>query len=157
MVTHNYSVEEELRIMLSNITDELNELEKEKSQIDNKITQLNEEKRAYENTLQSYVKRTGKQVSLEPDWNALRRDPSHKARLIRLARYNGGRITVRESSALLYTKRIIKSKRQKNAYQIVRGLLDQMVDEKLFEKVAPGEFRLIDSQSSLPILNGQHP
>ncbi len=149
MVTHNHFVEEELRKVLSDTMAELAKFEKERDQIDNKLVKLEEERRAYEVALQGYLKRTGRQNSIEPDWDKLRQDPSHKVRLVRLARHYGGNITVKDSSALLYTKGFIKSKRQLNAYQIVRGLLDGMVDENIFEKFAPGQYRLMGAQQSL--------
>ncbi len=149
MVNHNHFVEEELRKVLSDATAELVKLEKDREQIDGKLVQLERERHAYEIALQGYLRRTGKQNSVEPDWDKLRKDPSHKVRLVRLADHYGGNITIKDASALLYTKGFIKSKRQANAYQIVRSLLDNMVDDKIFEKVAPGQYRLIGAQQIL--------
>ena len=149
MVTHNDFVEEELRKVLSDTMAELNKLEKDKDVIDNRIAQLQEEKHSYELALQNYSRRTGKQLSIEPNWDQLREARSHKMRLQILARYTGGTITVKDSSALFFNKGLIKSRRLSNAYQIVRGLLEGMVDEKVFEKVAQGKYRLINSQQTL--------
>ena len=149
MVTNNHSVEEGLRNVLSETISELDRLKKEKEELDGRIMVLQEEMHAYEVALQGYMKRTGRQIKVDIDWAKLREAKSHKVRLIKLAEYDGGKITVKDSSALLYTKGFIKSKRRTNAYQIVRMLLDDMTDAKIFEKVGPGEYRLVGAQPSM--------
>jgi len=149
MVMHNYSVEEGLRNVLSEALAELSRLEEEKEKLDSRIEQLKEEAYSYEIALKGYMKRTGRQTKVEIDWNMLREASSHKVRLQMLAKHDGGNITVKDASALLYTKGIIKSKRQANAYQIVRMLLDEMVDARIFQKVGPGKYKLIGAQQAL--------
>ncbi len=153
MVMNNHSVEEGLRNVLSETMSELDRLEKEREELDGRIMALQNETHAYEVALQGYMKRTGSQIKVDIDWAKLREAKSHKVRLIKLAEYDGGKITVKDSSLLLYTKRIIKSKRRSNAYQIVRTLLDDMTDAKIFEKVGPGEYNLVGAQQSLPGVN----
>ena len=149
MVMHNYTVEEALKNVLSETISELSRLRKEKEEIDKRISQLEEEARSYDIALKGYLKRTGNYNSQELDINMIKKASSHKLRLQILAKHDSGRITVKDSSALLFNNGFIKSKRRSNAYQIVRGLLEEMVDEKIFEKIAPGEYRLVGQQSFL--------
>ncbi len=149
MIMNNHSVEEGLRNVLSETISELDKLKKEREELDGRIMVLQEETHAYEVALQGYMKRTGRQIKVEIDWDKMREAKSHKVRLIKLAEYDGGKITVKDSSALFYTKRIIKSKRRENAYQIVRTLLDDMTDAKIFEKVGPGKYKLVGAQQAL--------
>lgn len=149
MIMNNHSIEEGIRNVLSETMSEFDRLAKERKELDGRIMELQEEIHAYEVALKGYMKRTGRQIEVEIDWAKLREAKSHKVRLIKLAEHAGGKITVKDSSALLYTKRIIKSKRRSNAYQIVRMLLDDMTDAKIFEKVGPGEYRLLGAQPSL--------
>ena len=86
---------------------------------------------------------TGKASISDRVWAQIRKDKNHKERLIRMARHNGGMIKVNETSSLLYTRGIVKSKRRSNVYQIVQGLLADMTDNGIFEKAAPGLYRLV--------------
>lgn len=150
-MTNNHSLEEGLRKLLSDALSELGKLERNKQELEGNITSLRAEADAYETALQGYFRRTGRQPINEIIWTKMRKDKNHKERLIRLARHNGGRIKVNEASSLLYTKGIVKSKRRSNVYQIVQSLLSDMKDDGIFEKIAPGEYRLVGAhQHSLP-------
>lgn len=146
MMTNNHSLEEGLRKLQADALSELGKLERDKQKLDENITSLRAEAQAYETVLQGYLRRTGRKPIDESIWAKMRKDKNHKERLIRLARHNGGLIKVNEASILFYTKGIIKSKKRSNAYQIVQGLLADMTDNGIFEKIAPGQYRLVGNQ-----------
>jgi len=142
-MVNNHSLEEGLRKLQAEVLSELGKLESNKQELEESIVSLRTEAQAYETALQGYLKRTGKASISDRIWAQIRNDKNHKERLIRLARHNGGMIRVNETANLLYTRRIVKSKRYQNVYQIVRGLLVDMTEDGIFEKAAPGRYRLV--------------
>ena len=150
---NNHSLEEGLRKLQAEVLSELGKLERNKQELEESIVSLRTEAQAYETALQGYLKRTGKGSISDRIWAQMRQDKNHKERLIRLARYNGGMIKVNETANLLYTRGIVKSKRYQNVYQIIRGLLVDMTEDGIFEKAAPGRYRLVGAQKSLPGVN----
>jgi hypothetical protein len=149
MVTDTHEFEETLKKLLLETKTELDRLSKEKEELDVKITSLTEETNGYEIALQNYLKRMGKPLFHEPDWSKVRSLPTHKDRLIYLAQNLGGKINVSEISSQLFNRRIVKSKKRTNVYQVVTGLLNEMVEKGIFQKTKPGEYSLIDSQQIL--------
>ena len=142
-MVNNHSLEEGLRKLQAEVLSELGKLESNKQELEESIVSLRTEAQAYETALQGYLKRTGKESISDRIWAQMRKDKNHKERLIRLARHNGGMVKVNETANLLYTRRIVKSKRYQNVYQIVRGLLVDMTEDGIFEKAAPGRYRLV--------------
>lgn len=141
---NNHSLEDGLRKLLAEVLSELGKLERDKKELEENVASLRTEAQAYERALQGYLKRTGKEPIDDRIWAQMRGDRNHKERLIRLARHNGGIVKVNETSTLLYNRGIIKSKRYQNVYQIIRGLLVDMTENGIFEKIAPGQYRLVE-------------
>lgn len=148
MVTINHSYEDQTRRLLAESQSELNAIETEIKELEKKRATLEQEVQAYEVALQGYLRRTGKQAISEPNWAKLLKGKVHREKLITIAKHNGGIIRVSQATDLLYYKKFIKSHKRANAYSIVQALLSDMADEGLFEKVEPGEYRLIGSGKS---------
>ncbi len=152
MVMNNHSYEDQTRRLLAETKSELTVIGNNIAELQQRWETLKREAEAYETALQGYLRRAGKQDVIETDWDKLLGGTSqtHKKRLITIAKRNGGRIRVTQATDILYSKGFIKSKKRANAYQIVSMLLVDMIDDGQFEKVAPGEYRLVGTQQSLP-------
>lgn len=154
MVLSNHTFEEQALRLLAETKAEIGAAEARKKEmtkeLDDKLATLTREADAYEGALQAYRRRTGKEVAGEPNWTKILEGLSHENKLKAIAVIRGGSIRVSFATDLLYSKRFIKSKKRSNAYTIVHGYLSSMTDEGLFEKVAPGEFRYVGAQLSLP-------
>lgn len=150
MTTSN-GYEEQTRRLLAETKSELSIVEAEIAELTQKSLTLQREVDAFETALTGYLRRTGRQAISENNWLRLlgAKEMTHKKRLIAIAERKGGRIRVSEATDILYSKGFIKSKKRMNAYTIVQSLLTQMAEEGKFEKVEPGEFRLIGAQQSL--------
>lgn len=152
MVSNNNSYEEQTRRLLSDAISELNTVESQIRELEGKRAKLKAESQAYELALEGYLRRTGRQLKKEPDWYKLLRDQTNKDRLITLAENSGGRIKASEATDLLYSRHLIKAAKRVTAYSIVQGLLIAMAKQGRFEKVGPGEYRLVDTEPAFPAL-----
>lgn len=150
MTTNTNSYEEQTARLLAETKAELEAAEASKKEVDDKIAILTREAHAYELALQGYRRRSGRETTNEPDWGKLLEGLIHKEQLKVIAKHGGGKIAVSYAARLLYTKGFIKSRKPGNAYTIVQTLLSTMTEEGLFEKMAPGEFRLVGAQTILP-------
>lgn len=149
MVTGN-GYEEQTRRLLAETKSELNTIETEIAELQDKRVTLAREVNAYETALQGYLRRMGKQKGAEFNWNELLRgDKTHKLRLITIAKHNGGKIRVNQATDILYSNGFIKSKKRATAYVMIQGYLASMMEEGTFEKIAPGEYRLLGAQENL--------
>jgi len=152
MVTSNHTWEEETRRTLSSIQSELHDAEQELEATHEKVNKLTREAEAMELALQIHLERTGKGVSVEKDFrNLLAVQKNHEERLKRIAERNNGILKVGTATNILYNYKLIKSKTRMNAYRIIYGLLIGMVAEGIFQKSAPGEFRLVNYLPRLEI------
>ncbi|MBM3156551.1 MAG: hypothetical protein FJ004_04615 [Chloroflexi bacterium] len=150
MVMSNHSYEEQTRRLLSDIKSELQLVDEEISKLIQKQTMLAKEVEAYQVALESYLRRSGKQVGTEFDWTkVLASAETHKERIKLIAEKQGGRIKVSQATDILYSKGFIKSKKRSTAYVMVQGMLAEMADSGIFEKVGQGEYKLIGAQQIL--------
>lgn len=150
MTEHDH-YEEQTRRLLAEAQSELKAAEGELDILKDRITLLIREVQAYQIALQSYFRRRGTDVSFEPAWNELLKDAqSHKDRIKAIARQQGGRIKVGEVTDILYTKGFIRAKKRATAYAMVQSNLADLAAAGDFQKVAPGEYVLLDTQQGLP-------
>lgn len=149
MVTSNSSWEEQTRRFLSDTLSELNKVELQIQELEGRRAKLKEEAQAWEMALEGYLRRTGREFKKEPDWFKLFGTQTHKQKLITIAEYNGGRIKASGATNVLFTKGFIKAKKRSTAYSMVQRFLIEMGEEGKFEKVGPGEYRLIGAQQNL--------
>lgn len=141
MVLNNHSYEDQTRRRLAETQSELNTLEVEIGNLEEKRATLRVEVQAYQTILESCLRRRGKE-DIGPDWDKLLADKTHGERLVIIAQQTGAAITITQATDILYTKGFIKSKRRSNAYSMVQHLLADMAADGIFEKVAAGEYRL---------------
>ncbi len=154
MVMNNPSYEEQTRRLLSEAQSELGALDAEIAKLQDSRLKLVQEVNAYEIALQGYFRRSGRQVSAEIDWSRLLNSvPTHKDRLKLIAKQNDGRMRVGQATDILYTKGFIKAKKRSTAYTMVQVMLADMEKKGIFEKMAPGQYRLVDVQPSLPTVS----
>ena len=147
-VSNHY--EEQTRRLLAEAQSELKAEEGEMDMLRDRITILIKEVQAYETALQGYLRRRGKDITTEPDWNELLKDSeSHKERIKAIARHKGGTIKVSEVTDILYTKGFIHAQKRATAYAMVQSYLADMREAGDLQKIGPGEYELIGSQQSL--------
>lgn len=149
MITNNGSWEEQTRRLLSDKLSELNKIKAQVEELQEKEARAKAEAQAYELVLEDYLKGAGRQFKIEPDWLKLLENQTHKQQLLTIAEHSGGRIRVSEATDLLYTKHFIKAAKRATAYIMIQRFLKEMREEGKFEKIAPGEYRLIDAQQNL--------
>jgi hypothetical protein len=146
MVINNGSFEEQIKKLLSQTTSELHTIEREIDDLVKKRDVLKVEVQAYEATLASYFKRTGKQPIQEIDWRQLLRDKTHREQLIIIAEHKGGKVQVSEATDILIHNGLIDTKRRANGYVIVQSTLADLVKRGIFRKLEAGEYGLVDTQ-----------
>jgi Tfp pilus assembly protein PilN len=149
MITNNGSWEEQTRRLLSDKLSELNKIKAQIEELQEKEAKVKAEAQAYELVLEDYLKGAGRQFKIEPDWLKLLENQTHKQQLLTIAEHSGGRIRVSEATDLLYTKHFIKAAKRATAYIMVQRFLKELREEGRFEKIAPGEYRLIGAQQNL--------
>ena len=149
MITNNGSWEEQTRRLLSDKLSELNKIKAQVEELQEKEARVKAEAQAYELVLEDYLKGAGRQFKIEPDWLKLLENQTHKQQLLTIAEHSGGRIRVSEATDLLYTKHFIKAAKRATAYIMIQRFLKEMREEGKFEKIAPGEYRLIGAQQNL--------
>jgi DNA repair ATPase RecN len=151
MVLSNNTWEEETRKTLAQIQTELNDAQKEYEEAKAEVDRLTKEVEAMELALQIHLQRTGKQGVIKQDLRALlASQKNHEERLKRIAEQNNGLLKVSSAADILYSYQLIKSKSRINAYRIIYGIMLYMVEDGIFQKTGPGEFRLIGAQTKLP-------
>ncbi len=150
MVTRN-TWEDETRKYLVQIQSELADAIKQREEVTKRADSLADEAQAYELALESYLKRMGRpQANLGQDLrDILLEQRNHKNRIKVIAERNNGLLKVSVASDMLYNYKIVKSKSRMQAYRIVYGLVIKMVEDGVFIKSAPAEFRLVGTQSQL--------
>jgi len=147
-VSNHY--EEQTRRLLAEAQSELRAAEGQMDIIRDKIAMLVKEIQAYETALQGYLRRRGKDITTETDWNELLNDlGSHKERIKAIAQHKGGTIKVSEVTDILYTKGFIHAQKRATAYSMIQSYLADMREAGDFQKIAPGEYRLIGAQQNL--------
>ena len=152
MVINGQSVEDSLKRCLDEAISEKQALERQSQELHHRMAELASEIDAYQKALDGYLKRTGQQRIPETDWNQIKNAKTHKDRLVLLATQNDGRIVVKDASALLFAKGIVKSKKRANVYLIIGRALEDLVEAGKFEKTNPGEYHLIGTQHRLPVV-----
>lgn len=150
MIMNNHSYEDQTRRLLAEAQSELNNLDAEIKDIQDKRVKLAKEVNAYETALQGYLRRTGRQEGTESNWKSiLAIYDIHRDRLEAIARHSGGKIRVSQATDILYSNGFIKSKKRSNAYSMIQAYIAEMKEDGVFKKIAPGEYKLIGGQPSL--------
>jgi hypothetical protein len=151
MVITNHAWEEETRRYLAEIQTELANVDKQLEELQAKRDALAHETEAFNTALAVHFRRTGRQETSRPGVRELLiNQRNHKERIMRIAERNNGMLKIGEAADILYTYGIIKTKSRMNAYRIIYALTADMVDKGIFERSAPGEFRLLGTQPTLP-------
>jgi len=147
----NHSWEEETRKYLSQVQSELDSVDKQIEELQQKKETLTHEVDAYQIALQSRLRRTGKEVlGTDQLRHILSEQPNHLERLKRIAERNNGVLKVGSAADIMFNLRLIKSQTRQHAYRIVYRILLDMVEQGQFVKIAPATFRMEGSQSTLP-------
>ncbi len=150
MVLNNYSYEEQTRRLLSEAQSELSALDEEIAKLQGKRVIVAREVGAYETALQGYLRRIRKQEVAEVDWSKLLGTVgTHKERVKLIAEHNGGKVRVSQATDILYSKGFIRAKKRATAYSMVQVMLVDMAEDGIFEKIGPGEYRLVGAQQRL--------
>ena len=151
MVIVNHAWEEETRKYLAEIQMELAAVDKRLEEIQARRDALAHEAEAFSTALEVHFRRTGRPETSRPDMRELLiNQRNHKERIKRIAEQNNGVLKIGEAATILYTYRIMKTKSRMQAYRIVYALTKDMVEEGIFKKSGPGEFRLLGTQPALP-------
>lgn len=141
----NNGFEEQLRKLVSETQDELNEINNQIKTLEEHKTALSEELRSYDFALHSYLKRAGKQTeAAKPsDWGEILQGlQTHKERLLAIARHNGGKLKLNLAVDILYNGNYIKSKTRHNAYVQLYQIVMGIIDKGELVKIEPGTFRI---------------
>lgn len=147
----NHAWEEETRRTLTLIQTELNDAKRDYDEAKTKVDRLTGEAEAMELALQIHLQRTGQQDSIKQNMRELLANQrNHGERLKRIAEQNNGLLKVSSAADILFNYQLLKSKARINAYRVVYGLMIMMVEEGIFQKSGPGEFRLVGAQAKLP-------
>jgi len=147
MAMNNHTWEEQTRRLLSEAQSELIGLERQISDLQERQAKLAREVEAYEMALQGYLMRSGRQEVTEFNWKKiLAHDNSHKARLITIAKHNGGRVNQSTATDILYGNKLIRARKRSTAYAMVQTYLADMVKQGIFQKLGPGEYELVGAQ-----------
>lgn len=151
MVMNNHSYEDQSRRLLGEAQSELNEIDAEIKDLQDRRVILAREVNAYETSLQGYLRRIGRQEGTESNWKSILANCDiHRDRIEAIAKHSGGKIRVGQVTDILYSNGFIKAKKRSTAYSMIQGYLADMTDDGVFKKVAPGEYRLVGAQQSLP-------
>jgi hypothetical protein len=146
--TGSTSFENQVRRLLSEANSELAKIDVEMKTLENRRTVLKQDIQGYESTLNSYLRRSGKQVPDQTDWNEpLRECKTHTERLKVIAKRNGGQIKATDAADILYGGGFLKkSSNRKITYIMVQNMLARMTKKGIFEKVTPGTYKLVETQ-----------
>ena len=141
----NNGFEEQLRKLISETQDELNEINNQIKNLEERKAILFEELNSYEVSLQGYLRRAGKKIEeAEPsDWREILKGlQTHKQRLLAIARHNEGKLKLNSAVDIIYNGNYIKSKKRHNAYVQLYQIVMDMVDKGELVKIEPGMFGL---------------
>jgi hypothetical protein len=145
-MVNNHSFEEQLRKLISETQDELNEIDAQRKVLESRRLAVVEELQSYEISLRGYLKRIGKEEREErpPDWDRLlKRCRTHKDRLLIIAKHSGGELKFNSAVDILYNGKYITSKSRANAYVQLYSIVTDMVDRGMLEKIERGIYRLV--------------
>jgi phosphomevalonate kinase len=144
-MVNNHTFEEQLRKLISETQDELNEIDGQLKSLGNRRLALTEELQSYEASLRGYLKRIGKEQMEEqpPDWDRLlKRCRTHKDKLLAIAKRSGGELKFNSAVDILYNGKFIKSKSRANAYVQLYSIVTDMVDRGILERTDRGMYRI---------------
>ena len=143
VINHNF--EEQLRKLVSETQDELNEVDTEIKALENRRLALAEELHSYETALRGYQRRIGGEKDEEQpaDWDEiLKNTQTHKQRLLAIAEHSGGELKLSPTVDILYNGKYIKSKSRSNAYVQLYNIMMDMVDKGELEKIGRARYKL---------------
>lgn len=150
MISNNHSYEEQTRRLLAETQSELNNLDAEIQDIQDKRVTLAREVDAYETALQGYLRRIGRQEGTESNWKSILANCDiHRDRIEAIAKHSGGTIRVSQVTDILYSNGFIRSKKRSTAYSMIQAYISEMKEDGVFKKIAPGEYKLMGGQPSL--------
>jgi len=146
MAMTNHSWEEQTKKLLEDTISELKNVEVDKQRLEHSIATLAKRKEAYEIVLQDYRKRVVKEDT-KPDWTNLLNGRTQKEMLQIIAQQQGGKLKVSQASHILFSG-FTKATKYATVYQMVQGMLTELTEKHIFEKTAPGEFKLVEPSLS---------
>ena len=140
---NNHSYEDQTRRLLAEAQSELNTLDEEMADLQEKKVTLAREVSAYETALQGYLRRIGRQEGTESNWKSILANYDiHRDRIKAIAKHSGGKIRVSQVTDILYSNGFIRSKKRSTAYSMIQAYIAEMTEDGVFKKIAPGEYRL---------------
>ena len=138
--------EAQLRKLISETQDELNKTNEQLKAIEEKRTSLNDELQSYEYSLHSYLKRIGKEDNQKASSNwdeILKHCKTHKERILTIAEHNNDTIKFNSMVDIIYNGKHIQSKSRANAYVLLYGIVQEMVDKGLLKKTKKATYKLV--------------
>ncbi len=141
----NNGFEEQLRKLISETQDELNKINNQIKNLEERKAALAEELNSYDVALHSYLRRVGKKVeeAKPSNWSDILKGlQTHKQRLLAIARHDRGKLKLNSAVDILYNGHYIKSKTRHNAYVQLYQIAMDMVDKGELIKIEPGLFGL---------------
>ena len=141
--------EEQTKKLLNDTKCELDQIEAQICELQNKRDVLASEAQAYETALQGYRRRIGKSVPARNEWFELLNGKPHKEKILVIAQQNGGAVKVGQAADILYQSGLIQSKSRNNAYMVLQRTFSDLVETGELQKVAPAEYKLVNTQQSL--------
>lgn len=142
-MVNNHMFEEQLRKLISETQDELNDIDEQMKSLAKRRFALAEELQSYEASLRGYLRRSGKEEERPPDWDRLlKKCRTHKERLLKIAKHSGSEFRLSSAVDILYNGKYIKSKSRANAYVQLYVIIMGMVDKGELEKIGRGRYKL---------------
>lgn len=142
---NNHIFEEQLRKLISETQDELNEVDAQFKSLESRRLALAEELQSYQRSLRGYLRRMGRESEegQPPDWDKLLKNRrTHKQRLLTIAEHSNRELRLSQVTDILYNGKYIKSKSRANAYVQLYNVMMDMVDKGELEKVGRGRYKL---------------
>jgi len=90
----------------------------------------------------------------EPNWQEMLRGLGHRERLIRMAKHNGGTITLARATDLLMQHDLTRSAKRGNVYENLKSLMRELVAQGAFQKGGRGDFILVALDSDIANVPG---
>ena len=156
MVINNNSLDEQIHGAIAKMRTELNALEFQRQQLNDRLVELVRAIEAYELVLEYESRKAGREYSTGPDWGQLLQGLKRKDQIIVIAKQKGGRFKVGDARDILFNSGISQSRSRKSAYFTTYGLVKEMENDGLLEKVGPAEFQ-IPKPPQLSLLGTQEP
>ena len=159
MTLNEYQFEEQIRKLLGTAKAELAQNETEQKSLQSKAVLLTSEIGALEIVLEGFLRRSGRPVDTDSNWlKQLKAASTHKDRIMMIAKRENGVLKTNQITDMMYSTGCIQSKSRVNAYQIVNRALVELEEDKVIEKVGPGEYRVVGAQQvfQVPITNVQN-